>query len=109
MIGLPNYIQDGEGGKNVPTTSFYSVTFTYVGLAFKTLAISFNPFATMVYSFKSTPYASLKLLNLNQGQPSKNCFFLVKSLFNWVDDNFSHRNARASKLESRGKILLVAS
>ena len=35
------------------------------------LTFSFNPFTTMVQSFKTIPSASTKLLNLNQGHPQK--------------------------------------
>ena len=41
------------------------------------MTISFNPFVTMVYSFKSITYASPKSLNLNQDHP------LEKIVFFW--------------------------
>ena len=45
-----------------------------------TLTFSFNPFAALVQKFKAIPTAYPKLLNLNQGHPSKKLVFLLKSL-----------------------------
>ena len=68
------------------------------------LTFSFNPFSTLVYNFKFVPSASLRLLNLNQDNLSKKAIFLVKSLWSWGYDNFSHRNARVTKLCSNDHI-----
>ena len=60
-------------------TSFSSVTSAKVGISIqKFLTFSFNPFATLVKNVKFLPSASPKLLNLNQGHPSKKAVFLVK-------------------------------
>ena len=77
-----NPIQDeGGGGKKAPSPTIFSpVTSTNVGFGPQNfLTFSFNPFATLVQSFKFVPTASPKLLNLNQDHPSKT-IFLVKSL-----------------------------
>ena len=75
-----NLYQDGEGPKS-PPTSFSPVTSTNVGFGPKNfLTFSFNPYATIVQNFKFIPFASPKLLNLNQDHPSKKAIFLVKSL-----------------------------
>ena len=68
-------------GQKGPPTSFSPVTSTNVGFGLlNVLTFSFNPFATLVQSFKFVPIASPKLLNLNQDHPSKKVIFLVKSL-----------------------------
>ena len=55
----------GEGG-----FSFSTVTSTNVGFGPKNfLPFSFNPFATLVQSFRFVPSATPKLLNLNQDHP----------------------------------------
>ena len=73
----------------------------------------------MVYSFKFIPYASPKLLNLNQGHPSRKVFilvntykieFMITSLIEMLELlDFGHMTTSTISLESRGKILLVAS
>ena len=71
-----------EEAKRPPRTSFSPVISTNVGAIpqnFVTLSF-INPFATLVQNFKFLPSASPKLLNLNQGHPSKKAVFLVKSL-----------------------------
>ena len=78
-----NPIQDGGGGagQKGPPTSFFPVTSTNVGIdPYNFLTFSFDPFATLVQTFKFVPSASPKLLNLNQDHPSKKAIFLVKSL-----------------------------
>ena len=62
----------GGGGKKAPPpcTSFSPVTSANVGFGPQNfLAFSFNPFATLVQSFKFVRSASPKLLNLNQDHP----------------------------------------
>ena len=51
------------------------------------LTFSFNPFTTLVLSYKAVNSVSPKSLNLNQKLPLKNVifwFFLVTSLKNWL-------------------------
>ena len=85
--------------------SFSPVTSTNVEISPKNfLVFSFSPFATQVLIFKAIPSASSKLLNLNQDQSSKKVVFLVKSLYNWGYDNFTHRNAIEMKLCLRDRI-----
>ena len=75
-----NPIQDGGGAKR-PPASFSPVTSTNVEFGPQNvLTFSFNPFATLVLSFKFVLSANPKLLNLNQDHPSKKAIFLVKSL-----------------------------
>ena len=63
-----------ERGKR-PPTSFSPVASTNVGISPKNfLTFSVNPFANLVQNFKAIPSVSFKLLNLNQEDPSKNCF-----------------------------------
>ena len=83
------------------------------------LTFSFNAFTTLAQNFKAISIANPKSLNLNQECPLKKLFFLVKSLYNWGYNNFSHRNVRVTKLchkttsaikfEWHDKILLVTS
>ena len=77
-----NPIQDDGGSKSPPPpTSFPSVTSTDGGFGPQNfLTFSFNPFATLVQSFKFAPSASPILLNLNQDHPLKKAIFLVKPL-----------------------------
>ena len=71
----------GGRGQKGPPYQFSPVTSTNVGFGPQNfLAFSFNPFSTLVQNFKFAPSASPKLLNLNQGHPSKKAIFLVKSL-----------------------------
>ena len=55
-------------------------------------------FGKLVKTLKARLIASPKLLNLNQDHLSKRVFFQVKPLQNWGYDNFSHRNARVTKV-----------
>ena len=74
-----NPIQD-DGVPKSPT-SFPPVTSTNEGFGPQNfLAFRFNPFATLVQSFKFVPTANSKLLNLNQDHPSRKAIFLVKPL-----------------------------
>ena len=84
-----------------PLTSFSPVTTKNVGLSPQNfLTFSFNPFATLLQSFKVIPSASPKLLNLNQDHPSKKWFFwsnpykidvMVTSLIEMLElPNFGH-------------------
>ena len=61
---------------------------------------SFNPFLTQLKIFRFIPITSLKLLNLNQDHPSKKSIFLVKSVWIWSYKNFSHKNAKLTKIWS---------
>ena len=71
------------GEQKGPPTSFSLVTSTNVGISPQNfLTFNFNLFATLVKNFKAIHSASPKLLNLNQAQPSKKLFFLMKSLQN---------------------------
>ena len=89
------------GDKKGLPTSFSFLISTNVEISPKNfLTFSFNPFATLVQNFKAISSPSPKLLNLNQGNPSKKLVFLVKSLQNWGYENFSHRNATTTKLWS---------
>ena len=66
---------------NFNPTSFSPVTSTNVGFGPQNfLALSFNPFTTLVQNIKFVPRASPNLLNLNQDHPLKKAIFLVKSL-----------------------------
>ena len=76
------------GGNKKPPTSFSSITSTNVRISTQNFTFNFNPFATLVQNFKATPSAKPKLLKLNQDHPLKKVVFLVKSLKNWVYDNF---------------------
>ena len=68
-------------GKKPPPHQFSPVTSTNVGISPQNfLTFSFKPFSILVENFKFLPNASLKLLNLNQEQPSKKVVFQVKSL-----------------------------
>ena len=61
-----------QGGKKSLPTSFSLVTSTNVGISSQNfLAFSFNLFATLVQNLKFVPSTSLKILNLNEDQPSK--------------------------------------
>ena len=65
-----NPIQDSGGQKD--PTSFSLVTSTNVGISSQNfLAFSFNLFPTLVQNLKFVPSTSLKILNLNEDQPSK--------------------------------------
>ena len=88
-----------------PPTSLFPATSTSVGINQKNFfTISFNSFVTLVKSFKTKSSSNPKLLNLKPAHPSKKNFFLVKSLWNCCYDNFSHRNARVTKLWSHDYI-----
>ena len=68
----------GVGGdeKAPPATNFSPATSTNVGISSQNfLTFSFNPFATLLQSFKAIPGARPKLLNLNQNHPAKKWFF----------------------------------
>ena len=69
------------GGKKAPPTSVSPATSTNVRITPQNfLSFSFNPFDRLVQTFKFVPSASPKLLNLNQGHPSKKVVLEVKSL-----------------------------
>ena len=98
-----NPIQDERdgGGAKGPPTSFSPVTSTNVGTRPQNfLTFSFDPFDKLVSNFKFVPSASPKLLNLNQDQPSKKCFFwsnpykievMITSLTQMLESpNFGH-------------------
>ena len=90
--------------KRHPGTSFSSVTSRNVGISLQNfLTFSFNPLAILVF----VPSASPKLVSLNQDHPSKKAVSLVKSLWNWGHDNFSHRNFRVTKLWSHVRISII--
>ena len=59
---------------------------------------SFKPFLTKLQIFRIIPNTSLKLLNLNQDCLSKKSVFLVKSVWIWIYDNFSHKSAKLIKI-----------
>ena len=66
----------GGVGQKGPPTSFTPVTFTNVGFGPQNfMTFSFNPFVTLVHSFKFVASASPKLLNFNQDTPQKKRFF----------------------------------
>ena len=75
-----------DGGQKVsptPLTIFSPVTSTNVRINpqhFPTFIL--NPFATLVLNFKFVPSANPKLLNLNQGHPSKKSGFSGQILIN---------------------------
>ena len=74
-----NPIHDG-GRQNALPTSFSPVTSTNVGISPQNfLTFSFNPYATVVQNFKFLRSTCPKLLNLNQGHPSKKVTFLLTS------------------------------
>ena len=90
----------------MPPTGFSPEASTNVGFSPQNfLAFSFNPFATLVQTFKFLPYASSKLLNLNQDHPSNpykievTITFLIEML---QLPNFGH-------MTTSDKILLVTS
>ena len=62
------------------------------------LTLGFNPFSTQLYNFRVIHSTSFKLLNLNQDQLSKKSVFLVKSLYQLCNNNFSHKNAKLTKI-----------
>ena len=91
-----------------PPLRFSSVTSTTVRTSSQNfLAFSFNPFATLVLNFKALSSGSSRLSNLNQEHPSKKLLFLVISLQDWSCDNFSHRNARVTKLRSHNYVYTI--
>ena len=108
-----------EGEKR--PTSFLSVTSTSAGLSPKnSLTFSFNPFTTLVESFKAICSASLKLWNLNQDHPSKKSGFsgqIIMKLRLWqlliemieLPSLGRYLTASAIYFESRDKFLLLTS
>ena len=89
----------------MPPYGFSPITSTNIIISLQNfLTFTFDPFATLVWNFKAIPSTSPKLLSLNQDHPSKKVFFLVKSLQNSSYDNFSHRNAKVTKLWSHNHI-----
>ena len=93
-------IQDGGDKKTlVPTTFSSSVTSPKVGISFQnSLTFSFNRFATLLSNFIAISSTSPKLLNLNQDDPSKNCFFWSNLHKIEVMFKFFHRNANYQTL-----------
>ena len=70
----------GRGAKSSPLPVF-PCNFYEVGISPQNfLTFTFNRFATLLQNFKVMPGTSPKLLNLNQGRPSKKLVFLAKSL-----------------------------
>ena len=103
--------------KKASPNSFSPVTSTNVGLSSKNfLPFTFNPFATLVQSFRIIPSDNPKLLNLNQDYPSKKVFFwsncykievMITSLEEMLElPNFGHMT---KLFDSRDNILLVTS
>ena len=108
------------GGAKAPPTSFSLVTSTNVRITHQNfLTFCFNPFATLVYNFKTMPIASPQLLNLNQDHPSKKWFFwsnpykvkvMITSLIGMLElPNFGHMTISTIYFESRDKIMFVTS
>ena len=69
LLKIFNPIQDGGTKSFPPLTPVTSINVEISPQNF--LTFSFNPFATMVQSFKTIPSASTKLLNLNPGHLQK--------------------------------------
>ena len=100
-----NIFQDGWGEglrqKGLTPTSFFPVTSLKVEISSQNILIfSSNPSATLLQNFKVIPVISPKLLDLNQNHFSRKLLFQVKSLWNWIYDNFAHRISRITKLWS---------